>query len=72
MVLDAGTASDLPAELLTANARAVVVPDPSMEQDSRMRMCEQLKAVGFSEVVMLSKAVEPADGAETGLSVVAA
>src|SRR5438874_1831717 len=72
VVLDAGTASDLPAELLTANARALVVPDPSMEQDSRLRMCEQLKAVGFSEVVMLSKAVEPADGAETGLSVVAA
>src|SRR5438477_263984 len=72
VVLDAGAASDLPAELLTANARAVVVPDLSMEQDSRMRMCEQLKAVGFSEVVMLSKAVEPADGAGTGLSVVAA
>ena len=27
VLLDAGTASDLPAELLTAQARAVVVPD---------------------------------------------
>jgi len=72
VLLDAGTASDLPAELLTANARAVVVPDPSMEQDSRMRMCEQLKAVGFSEVVMLSKAVQPPDAAETDPRVVAA
>ncbi len=72
VVLDAGTASDLPAELLTANARAVVVPDPSMEQDSRTLMCEQLKAVGFSEVTMLSKAVPPPGGTETGPRVVAA
>ena len=72
VVLDAGAASDLPAELLTANACAVVVPDPSMEQDSRTRMCEQLKAVGFSEVVMLSGAVQPSRGAEIGPSVAAA
>ena len=30
VLLDAGTASDLPAELLTSQARAVVVPDASM------------------------------------------
>src|SRR5947209_8119611 len=72
VVLDAGAASDLPAELLTANACAVVVPDPSMEQDSRTRMCEQLKAVGFSEVIMLSRAVQPSRGAEIGPSVAAA
>jgi Mrp family chromosome partitioning ATPase len=30
VILDAGTASDLPAELLTAHARAVVVPEASM------------------------------------------
>ena len=35
VLLDAGTASDLPAELLTSQARAVVVPDISMEQDAR-------------------------------------
>jgi Mrp family chromosome partitioning ATPase len=72
VLLDAGTASDLPAELLTANARAVVVPDASMEQNARVLMCEQLKAVGFSEVTMLSKAVQPSNGAETGPRVVAA
>ena len=44
VLLDAGTASDLPAELLTANARAVVVPEASMPQDARALMCEQLKA----------------------------
>src|SRR4029077_7068251 len=33
VLLDAGAASDLPAELLTAHARAVVVPDRSMDSD---------------------------------------
>ena len=48
VLLDAGTASDLPAELLTAHARAVVVPDAAMEADARTLMCEQLTAVGFA------------------------
>ncbi|MCK1653560.1 lipopolysaccharide biosynthesis protein [Bradyrhizobium sp. 149] len=61
VLLDAGSASDLPAELLTANARAVVVPDASMAPDARALMCEQLRAVGFSEVTMLSKPVQPSD-----------
>ena len=47
VLLDAGAASDLPAELLTAQARAVVVPDASMDADARTLMCEQLRAVGF-------------------------
>jgi len=72
VVLDAGAASDLPAELLTATARAVVVPDASMEVDARALMCEQLKAVGFSEVTMLSGPVQPSDAAETAPRVVAA
>ena len=55
---------DLPAELLTANARAVVVPDVSMDADARTLMCEQLKAVGFSEVTMLSRPVQPSEGME--------
>lgn len=71
VLIDAGSASDLPADLLTAHARAVVVPDASMEADARTLMCEQLKAVGFSEVTMLSKPVQPADAVET-LRVVAA
>lgn len=64
VLLDAGNASDLPAELLTANARAVVVPDVSMDVDARALMCEQLKAVGFSEVTMLSRPVQPSDAGE--------
>jgi succinoglycan biosynthesis transport protein ExoP len=72
VLLDAGTASDLPAELLTVDARAVVVPDASMGPDARALMCEQLRAVGFSEVTMLSGPVQPADAAEIGPRVVAA
>lgn len=64
VLLDAGSASDLPAELLTANARAVVVPDASMAPDARALMCEQLRAVGFSEVTMLSRPVQPTDAVD--------
>jgi Mrp family chromosome partitioning ATPase len=72
VVLDAGTASDLPAELLTRQACAVVVPDPSMTADARTLMCDQLKAVGFSGVTMLSKPPQPSDAVEPGPRVVAA
>ena len=72
VLLDAGTASDLPAELLTAHARAVVVPDAAMEADARTLMCEQLKAVGFAEVAMLSKPCQPSDAVDVGPRVVAA
>ena len=72
VLLDAGTASDLPAELLTSQAGAVVVPDASMERDARTLMCEQLRAVGFAEVTMLSKPCQPPDLIEPGPRVVAA
>ena len=39
VLLDAGTASDLPAELLTAHARAVVVPDASMDRGRPQHRC---------------------------------
>ncbi|RXH01124.1 GumC family protein [Bradyrhizobium zhanjiangense] len=65
VLLDAGSASDLPAELLTTHARAVVVPEASMAADARTLMCEQLRAVGFSDVTMLSKPVQPPDAMET-------
>lgn len=71
VLIDAGSASDLPAELLTAYARAVVVPDASMAPDARTLMCEQLSAVGFSEVTMLSKPVQ-ASNATNAPRVVAA
>jgi MinD-like ATPase involved in chromosome partitioning or flagellar assembly len=72
VLLDAGSASDLPAELLTAGARAVVVPDASMAEDARTLMCDQLRAVGFSEVTMLSKPCQATDAVEVGPRVVAA
>jgi succinoglycan biosynthesis transport protein ExoP len=72
VLLDAGTASDLPAELLTAQSRAVVVPDASMAADARTRMCDQFRAVGFSEVTMLSKPPQSSNAVEPGPRVVAA
>jgi hypothetical protein len=72
VLLDAGTASDLPAELLTAQARAVVVPDASMATEARALMCDQLRTVGFTEVTMLSKPPQPSDAVEPGPRVVAA
>jgi tyrosine-protein kinase Etk/Wzc len=58
--------------LLTTQARAVVVPDAAMAADARTLMCEQLKAVGFSEVTMLTKPAQPSDAVEPGPRVVAA
>jgi polysaccharide biosynthesis transport protein len=72
VLLDAGTASDLPADLLTGHARAVVVPDPSMADDARKLLCEQLAAVGFSEITMLTSPCQPSDAVEPGPRVVAA
>ena len=65
VLLDASAASDLSAELLTARAWAVVVPDPSMTGDSRALTSQQLTAVGFSEVTMLSGPAQPAGTGET-------
>jgi uncharacterized protein involved in exopolysaccharide biosynthesis len=72
VLLDAGSASDLPAELLTSQARAIVVPDASMAADARHLMCDQLKAVGFSDVTMLTKPILPSDAVDPSLRVVAA
>jgi len=72
VLLDAGAATDLPAELLTARARAVVVRNPSMDLDARSLTYDQLKAVGFAEVAMLSKPCPPTDAMARGPHVVAA
>jgi succinoglycan biosynthesis transport protein ExoP len=72
VLLHAGAASDLPAELLTAQARAVMVPDASMTADARNLMCDQLRAVGFTDVAMLSAPLLPSDVIEPGPRVVAA
>jgi uncharacterized protein involved in exopolysaccharide biosynthesis/Mrp family chromosome partitioning ATPase len=72
VLLDAGTAVDLPAGLLTTQARAVVVSDPSMGNEARALMSEQLKAVGFSDVTMLSKPSASPDPIVPGPRVAAA
>jgi polysaccharide biosynthesis transport protein len=61
VVLDAGTAADLPATLLSANAQAVVIPDPAMNTQARSVMSTQLRATGFLGVTMLSGPADPTD-----------
>jgi hypothetical protein len=50
----------------------VVVPDASMAADARTLMCDQLKAVGFLDVTMLSGPSLPLDAVDPGPRVVAA
>jgi polysaccharide biosynthesis transport protein len=66
VLLDAGLAADLPAELLSTQARAVVVPDAAMAADARSLMCEQLRGVGFTGVTMLSQPSRPSDAVDPG------
>ena len=72
VVLDAGSASDLPADLLTAQARAVVVPDASMAPDARTLMCDQLTSGRLFGSDDAEQAVQPSDAIEPGPRVVAA
>ncbi|WP_315740188.1 MULTISPECIES: exopolysaccharide transport family protein [unclassified Bradyrhizobium] len=72
VLLDAGNASDLPAELLTAGARAIVVPDPNMPAEARSQMSEQLREVGFGAVTMLKAPVGGANRNQPGPRGVAA
>jgi tyrosine-protein kinase Etk/Wzc len=72
VLLDAGAASELPAELLTAQARAVVVPDVAMTANARTVMVDQLRAAGFTAVTMLSGPPRAEDGIEPAPRVVAA
>jgi succinoglycan biosynthesis transport protein ExoP len=71
VLLDAGSGSELPAELLMAQARAIVVPDAAMAADARARMCDQLKAAGFNDVRMLNTPSQSSDGIEPGPRVAA-
>jgi succinoglycan biosynthesis transport protein ExoP len=64
VLLDAGTAADLPAGMLTAQARAIVVPEAGMAMEARERMAEELKAVGFDDVRMLRSVAEAPNGDE--------
>jgi MinD-like ATPase involved in chromosome partitioning or flagellar assembly len=71
VVLDAGTAADLPAALLSSKAHAVVIPDPAMNADARDVMSVQLRATGFVGVTMLSGPADPL-GTDHGPMVAAA
>lgn len=64
VLLDAGTAADLPAGLLTAQARAIVVPESTMGMEARARMAEELRAVGFGDVRMLRSVADAPGGDE--------
>lgn len=66
VLLDAGTAADVPSGLLTVNAQAVVVPDSDMSATARDEMIEQLKEAGFPRVTMLAKHSRPVVVAEQG------
>lgn len=54
VLLEASAATDLSAELLSANAHAIVVPDQGMTTQAQARRRAQLSAVGFAEVTMLN------------------
>ena len=43
-----------------------------MTEDARTLMCDQLQAVGFSDVTMLSKPVQSSSNVEPGQSMAAA
>lgn len=53
VLLDASAATDLSAELLSAQAHAIVLPDPDMTAHEQAQRRAQLMAVGFLDVTML-------------------
>ena len=58
VVLDAGTASDLPAAVIASQAHAVIIPDPAITAAARDTMRRQLLASGFDGVTILAQAPE--------------
>ncbi|PYF03867.1 uncharacterized protein involved in exopolysaccharide biosynthesis [Rhodopseudomonas faecalis] len=53
VLLDASAATDLSAGLLSAQAHAIVLPEPDMTAHEQAQRRAQLMAVGFSDVTML-------------------
>jgi Mrp family chromosome partitioning ATPase len=66
VLLDGGSAPDLAAELLRSQAHAILVPDAAMADDACVQMCDQLKAIGFSDVRMLSPQTPSPDAVDAG------
>ena len=72
VVLDAGTASDLPASIIAMEAHAVVIPDPAITPAARDVMKSQLLASGFTGVTILNKPPEAKDIVAPGDRIAAA
>jgi uncharacterized protein involved in exopolysaccharide biosynthesis len=72
VVLDAGTASDLPATLIASQAHAVIIPDPGITAQGRDTMRNQLLASGFVDVTILKSAVQSANVAASSDRIAAA
>ncbi len=72
VVLDAGTASDLPATLIASQAHAIIIPDPSITAAARDTMRSQLLASGFVDVTVLKSPAQAADIGVPGERIAAA
>ena len=72
VVLDAGTASDLPANVIAAQAHAVIIPDPAITANARDMMKSQLLESGFVGVTILSASPKASDIGAPGERVAAA
>ena len=72
VVLDAGTATDLPASVIAAQAHAVIIPDPEITASAREVMKSQLLASGFVGVTILDTPLRAMDLGAPGERVAAA
>lgn len=72
VVLDAGTASDLPANVIAAQAHAVIIPDPAITTTAREMMKSQLLESGFAGVTILAAPLKVIDLVVPGERVAAA
>jgi polysaccharide biosynthesis transport protein len=72
VVLDAGTATDLPASVIAAQAHAVIIPDPAITASARDVMRGQLLASGFVGVTILDTPLKAMDLGAPGERVAAA
>lgn len=72
VVLDAGTATDLPANVIAAQAHAVIIPDPAITSAARSVMKGQLLASGFADVTILETPLKAMDLGTPGERVAAA
>ena len=71
-MLDAGTATDLPASVIAAQAHAVIIPDPEITASAREVMKSQLLASGFVGVTILDTPLRAMDLGAPGERVAAA